>query len=74
MNKRGDIQVKYKGKKYNSVVSPGAKFEFEIDIVGIEALGDVSNTRYVLVAIGNFTKIADVVPIKMEHLRELLLV
>ena len=56
--------MKYKPKTYNSVVSPGANFGYEIDIMDIEAKGATSNTRYGLVAIDNFTKIAEVVPIK----------
>ena len=63
LNKRDDIQVKYKPKSY-SFVSPGAKFEYEIDIMDIEAKGATPNTRYGLVAIDNFTKIAEVVAIK----------
>ena len=64
LSKRDDIQVKYKPKSYNSFVSPGALFEFEIDIMDIEAKGATSNTRYGLVSIDNFTKIAEVVAIK----------
>lgn len=64
LSKRDDIQVKYKPKSYNSFVSPGAKFEFEIDIMDMEAKDATSDTRYGLVAIDNFTKIAEVVPIK----------
>ena len=56
--------MKSKYKSYNSCVSPGANFEYEIDIMDIEAKGATSNTRYGLVAIGNFTKIAEVVAIK----------
>ena len=54
--------MKSETKSYNSFVSPGANFEYEIDLM--EAKGATSNTRYGLVAIDNFTKIADVVPIK----------
>ena len=64
LSKRDDIQVKYKPKSYNSFVSPGANFEYEIDIVDIEAKNSTSDTRYGLVAIDNFTKIAEVIPIK----------
>ena len=64
MSKRDDIQVKSKPKTYNSFVFPGAKFEFEIDIMDTESKDATSNTRYGLVAIDNFTKIAEVVPIK----------
>jgi len=64
LSKRDDIQVKYKPKSYNSFVSPGANFEYEIDIMDIEAKNSTSDTRYGLVAIDNFTKIAEVIPIK----------
>ena len=64
LSKRDDIQVKSKPKTYNSFVSPGANFEYEIDIMDIEAKNSTSDTRYGLVAIDNFTKIAEVIPIK----------
>jgi hypothetical protein len=64
LSKRDDIQVKSKPKSYNSFVSPGANFEYEIDIMDIEAKGSTSDSRYGLVAIDNFTKIAEVIPIK----------
>ena len=34
----------------NSFVSPGAQFEFDIDLVDIERKGATSNTRYGLTA------------------------
>ena len=61
LNSLEPVQVKYKPKSYNSFVSPGANFEYEIDIVDIEANGSTSDTRYGLVAIDNFTKIAEVI-------------
>ena len=64
LSKRDDIQVKSKPKTYNSFVSPGANFEYEIDIMDIEAKGSTSDSRYGLVAIDNFTKVAEVIPIK----------
>ena len=64
LSKRDDIQVKSKPKTYNSFVSPGANFEYEIDIMDIESKGSTSDTRYGLVAIDNFTKVAEVIPIK----------
>ena len=72
LSKRDDIQVKVKPITYNSGVSPGAKFEFEIDTMDIEAQGAASNTRYGLVAIDMFTKIVDVVPIKNRTPEELI--
>ena len=64
LNSLESVQVKYKPKSYNSFVSPGANFEYEVDIMDIEAKGATSNTRYGLVAIDNFTKVAEVVAIK----------
>ena len=64
LSKRDDIQVKSKPKTYNSFVSPGAKFEYETDIMDMESKDATSNTRYGLVAIDSFTKIAEAVPIK----------
>ena len=63
-DKRDDIQVKPKPKTYNIFVSPGAAFEVAIDIMDMDSKTAVPNTRYGLVAIDNFTKIAKVVPIK----------
>ena len=63
LNKRDGIQVKSKPRGSNSFVSPGAKFEFDIDIVDILARDGVG-IRYGMVAIGNFTKIAGVIPIE----------
>ena len=57
LSKRDGIQVKSKTKTYNSFVSPGAKFEFEIDVVGMESKDATSNTRYGLVAAGSFNRI-----------------
>ena len=64
MSTRDDIQVKSKPKTYNSCVYPGAKFEFETDIMDMESKYATPNTRYGLVAIDKFTKIAEVAPIK----------
>ena len=55
-------------------VLPGAKFEFEIDLMDIETKGATSNTRYGLVAIGHFTEIADVVPIHNNTPEEMVIV
>ena len=63
-NKRDCNQVKHKPNTCESVVSLGAKYEFELDIMDMESKGAVTNTRYGLVAIDGFSKIAEVVPIK----------
>ena len=49
-SKRDDIQVTTKPKPFNSFVFPGAKYEFEIDLMDIESKGATSNTRHGLVA------------------------
>ena len=74
MSKRDDIQVEFKPNTYSMFASPGAKFEFEIDLMDIETKGATSNTRYGLVAIDNFTKIADVVPINNKTPEEIIIV
>ena len=56
--------MKSNTKSYNSFVSSGANFEYEIDIMDIEAKGATSDTRYGLAAIDNFTKLAEAVAIK----------
>ena len=56
--------MKYKPKSYNSFVSQGANFEYEIDIMDTEAKEATYDTRYGLVAVDNFTKVTEVIPIK----------
>ena len=56
----------------NSFVSPGAKFEFEIDIMYILARDGGEGVRYGMVAIGNCTKIAEVIPIENRQPIELI--
>ena len=63
--------MKSKPKGSNSFVSPGAKFEFEIDIMDILARDGVG-IRYGMVAIDNFTKVAEVIPIKNRQPTELI--
>ena len=64
LSKGDDIQVKSKPRGSNSFVSPGAGFEFEIDIMDILARDGGESVRYGMVAIGNFIKIAEVIPIE----------
>ena len=56
LNSLESVQTHVKSKSYNSFVSPGANFEYEIDLMDIEAKGATSNIRYWLVAIGNFNQ------------------
>ena len=51
LGNRDDIQVTTKPKPYDMLIYPGAKFEFEIDIMDMESKGATSNTRYGFVAI-----------------------
>ena len=59
--------MKSKPRGSNSFVSPGAMFEFEIDIMYILARGGGESVRYAMVAIDNFTKIAEVTPIEKNN-------
>ena len=72
LSKRDDTQVHTKPRPFNSCVSQGATFEFEIDIMDIEAKGATSKTRYALVAIDNFTKIADFIPVEHRQPEEMI--
>ena len=63
MNSREDKQTQFKFKKYNSFVSPGAKYEFEIYIMDVLAR-DGDGIRYGLCAIDTFTQMVSVIPIK----------
>ena len=56
--------MKPKPRGSNSFVSPEAKFEFEIDIMDILARDGGERVRYAMVAIDEFTKIAEVIPIE----------
>ena len=71
MNSREDKQTQFKYKKYNSFVSPGARFEFEIYIMDVLAR-DGDCIRYGLRAIDNFTKMVSVIPIKHRSPTELI--
>ena len=64
--------MKSKPKGSNSFVSPGAKFEFEINIVDMLARDGGDAIRYGMAAIDNFTKVAEVIPIKNRQPAELL--
>ena len=55
--------MKSKPRGSNSFVSPGAKFEFEIDIMNILARDGGEGVRYGMVTIDNFIEVAEVIPI-----------
>ena len=54
LSKGDDIQVKYKPRGSNRFVSPGARFEFETDIIDILARDGGEGVKYAMVAIGIF--------------------
>ena len=64
LNSRQDKQTQFKYKKYKSFVSPGAKYEFEIDITGVLARDGGDGIRYGQCAIDNFSKMVSVIPVK----------
>ena len=64
--------MKTKPRGSNSFVSSGANYEFEIDIMDILARDGGEGIRYGLVAIDNFTKVAEVIPIKNRQPTELI--
>ena len=72
LNKGDDVQVKSKPRGSNRFVSPGAKFEFEIDIMDMFGKQRTGNNDYGLVAIDNLTKCAKVVPINNRTPAELI--
>ena len=60
--------MKSKPRGSNSFVSPGARFEFEIDIMDTLARDGGGSVRNAIVAIGNFTKVAEVTPIENNRI------
>ena len=72
LSSREDEQTQFKYKKYNSFVSPGAKFEFEINIMDVLARDGGDGIRYGLCAIDNFTKMVSVIPIKNRSPSEII--
>ena len=71
MNSREDKQTQFKYEKYTSFVSPGARFEFEIYIMGVLAR-DGDGIRYGLCVIGNFTKMVSVILIRNRSPSEII--
>ena len=64
LNKLESVQTHFTYKKYNSFVSPGKKYEFEINIMDVLARYNIDGIRYGPCAIDNFTKMVSVIPIK----------
>ena len=66
------VQVKFKYKNHNSVVSSGANFEYEVDIADVLARDGGDGIRYGLCAIDNFTKMVSVIPISNSKPSEII--
>ena len=63
LDKQSFRQTQFTYKKFNSYISPGPMFEFEMDLIDFTAKAKENDGfRYGLVAIDNFTKFAWVVP------------
>jgi len=63
LSSREDKQTHFKYKKYNSFVSPGANFEYEVDLMFMSK----SDENIGLVAVDNFTKMASIAIIKNKQ-------
>ena len=65
LDKQSFRQTQFTYKKFNSYISPGPMFEFEMDLVDFtNKAKENDGFRHGLVAIDNFTKFAWVVPMK----------
>merc|ERR1711966_46025 len=64
------VQTHFKYKKYNSFVSSGANFEYEVDIMDIGT--SVTEFRYGFVAVDGFSKMASVIPIENKQPDEII--
>ena len=68
LNSREEKQTHFKCKKHNSFVSPGANFEYEVDLMFMSK----SDANIGLVAIDNFTKMASIAIIKNKQPDEII--
>ena len=57
-------------KKYNSFVSPGANFEYEVDLMDLGT--SVPEYRYGFIAVSNFTKMTSAIPIENKQPDEII--
>ena len=70
LNSREDKQTHFKYKKYNSFVSPGVNYEYEIDLMDMGT--SVSEYRYGLIAVDGFSKMVSVIPIENKQPDEII--
>ena len=68
MNSRDDKQTHFKYKKYNSFISPGVSFEYEVDLMFMSQ----NDANIGLVAVDNFSKFAHIVAIKNKQPDEII--
>ena len=68
--KRGDKEAHFKYTKYNMFVSPGANFEYDVDIMDLGT--SVPEYRYGFIAVNNFTKMASVIPTENKQPDEII--
>ena len=60
-------QAVFRPRGYNTWVSPGPLFEFEVDLIDLTAQAEENDGhRYALVAIDSFTKVAHAVPMRRK--------
>ena len=68
LDKQSFRQTQFTYKTFNSYISPGPMFEFEVDLIDFtKKAKENDGFRFGLVAIDNFTKFAWVVPIKKKN-------
>ena len=73
LDKQPHRQTQFTYKKFNSFVSPGPKFEFEMDLIDMtKKAGENAGYQYGWVTIDNFTKFAWVVPMKEKKTANLI--
>ena len=70
LDKQSFRQTQFTYKKFNSYISPGPMFEFEMDLVDFtKKAKENDGFRYGLVAIDNFTKFVWVVPMRSRDVK-----
>ena len=63
LNSRDDKQTQFKHKKYNSCISPGVNYEYEVDLMFMSK----NDEKIGLVAVDNFSKFAHIAVIKNKQ-------
>ena len=71
LSKLESVQVKFEPRGSNSFVSPGAKFEYEVDVMDVLARYGVGIICG-FVAVDNFTNVLEVMPTKNRQPAEMI--